>query len=614
MSVDGQSYPPLASNKMMALQHYFGYKVFREGQEELIDKLLAGQDVLAIMPTGAGKSLCFQIPALLHYGVTLVISPLISLMKDQVNALIQAGVRGAYINSSLSPQQCRIALERARAYHYKMVYVAPERLLTEEFLSFARQTEIALVAVDEAHCVSQWGQDFRPSYLKIAQFLNLLPRRPVVGAFTATATAEVRQDMIQFLQLRKPTQIVTGFDRENLYFAVEKPKDKWQALLGHLAEAKEKSAIIYCATRKTVEEVALHLNEKGYAATRYHAGLADEERRQNQDDFLYDRKNIMVATNAFGMGIDKSNVGLVVHYNMPKNLESYYQEAGRAGRDGSEARCILLFSQGDVATNQFLIENNKENDMLDTVMQEQVRAKERERLQQMVLYCHTSGCLRHYILRYFGEKGADYCGHCSSCCEQFEQVNITAIAQIFLTAVQETGQQYGAKVLIDMLRGSKNQRLMQNGLMMQPNYGRLAKEKESVCRNVVNQLILDGYLQSTTGPFPMLRLTGKGKDFLTEPTCLLMKVAKAAPQVAASGTKKADTDLLLLLKEERKRLANQQGVPAFVIFSDATLLDMCRKAPQTGQEMLQVSGVGQTKLARYGEAFLAVLNGYYRST
>lgn len=614
MSVDGQSYLPLAHDKTMALKHYFGYTSFREGQEDLIDKLLSGQDVLAIMPTGAGKSLCFQIPALLHCGVTLVISPLISLMKDQVNALIQAGVRGAYINSSLSPQQCRIALERARAYHYKIIYVAPERLLTEEFLSFARQTEIALVAVDEAHCVSQWGQDFRPSYLKISRFLNLLPQRPVVGAFTATATAEVQQDIIQFLELEKPAQIVTGFDRKNLYFAVEKPKDKFQSLLGHLAEAKEKSAIIYCATRKTVEEISYRLNEEGYAATRYHAGLADTERRQNQEDFLFDRKNVMVATNAFGMGIDKSNVGLVVHYNMPKNLESYYQEAGRAGRDGSEARCILLFSQGDVAINQFLIENNKENDMLDVVMQEQVRAKERERLQQMTFYCQTSGCLRHYILHYFGEKGMDYCGKCSNCCEQFEQVNITMMAQIFLAAVKETGQQYGAKILIDMLRGSKNQRLLQNGLTTQPSYGLLAKEKESFCLEVVNQLILDGYLQNSGGPFPMLRLTLKGIDFLTEPTCLLMKTEKASPQVTKRENKKEDTILLALLKEERKRLAVQQGVPAFVIFSDATLLDMCQKAPQTGQEMLQVSGVGQTKLARYGEAFLAVLNNYYRNT
>ena len=398
-------------NKNQILKQYFGHTDFRQGQAPLIDAILSGRDVFGIMPTGAGKSVCYQIPGLMLEGITLVVSPLISLMKDQVNALTQSGVKAAYLNSSLSRGQYSQVLHRAAKGDYKIIYVAPERLTTESFLQFARQAKIAMVTVDEAHCVSQWGQDFRPSYLQIIEFIHQLPERPIISAFTATATAEVREDVISILCLQDPLVITTGFDRENLYFEVQKPSRKFSALLDILNQNKGKSGIIYCSTRKTVEETCRELNNTGFSATRYHAGLSDEERRANQEDFLYDRKELMVATNAFGMGIDKSNVSFIVHYNMPKNLESYYQEAGRAGRDGNPACCILLYSGQDVRTNQFLIEKSTEaNRELTEEMRQVVREKDRERLKAMTFYCATTDCLREYILRYFGETAPNFCG------------------------------------------------------------------------------------------------------------------------------------------------------------------------------------------------------------
>lgn len=401
-----------------ALKQVFGYDSFRPGQATLAESLLQGRDALGVMPTGAGKSICFQIPGILLPGITLVVSPLISLMRDQVNALVQAGVRGAYLNSSLTPRQYQKALYNARQGVYKIIYVAPERLLTPDFLDFALHTEISLLCVDEAHCVSQWGQDFRPSYLKIRQFIEALPHRPAVGAFTATATQQVRQDILRLLNLQHPRIVVTGFNRENLYFGVRRPRDKFSELLHILREEKGKSGIIYCATRKTVEQVCQNLQEAGFPAARYHAGLPDEERQQSQEDFLYDRKPIMVATNAFGMGIDKSNVSFVVHYHMPKDLESYYQEAGRAGRDGSPARCILLYSGADVRLNQFMIEKEQENEELDAETARQVRENELERLKQMTFYATNHRCLRRFLLRYFGENPPDHCGNCSVCLKE----------------------------------------------------------------------------------------------------------------------------------------------------------------------------------------------------
>ena len=428
------------NNKTTILKKYFGYDEFREGQEELIDNILNGRDALGIMPTGAGKSLCFQIPALMFEGITLVISPLISLMKDQVSALNQAGIHAAYLNSSLSYRQYQLALSYAKEGRYKIIYVAPERLTSPEFLEFGINSNISMISIDEAHCVSQWGQDFRPSYLKILDFIESLNRRPIVSAFTATATKEVREDIIRILRLENPFKKLTGFDRGNLSFSVKKPKDKYEVVSQHVKKNNGKSGVIYCLTRKEVEEVCKNLDEEGYSVTRYHAGLSDKERRNNQDDFIYDKKLIMVATNAFGMGIDKSDVRFVIHYNMPKNIESYYQEAGRAGRDGEPAECILLYGGKDVVTNQFFIDNNKDNEELDFRTLELVKERDRERLKKMTYYCFTCDCLRDYILRYFGEYGDSYCGNCLNCLTIFEDRDVSHIAKELIGCVKSCNQ------------------------------------------------------------------------------------------------------------------------------------------------------------------------------
>lgn len=406
--------------KYDVLKKYFGYDSFRSGQETVIDAILDGQDAFGIMPTGAGKSMCYQIPALMLSGITLVISPLISLMKDQVAALNQAGVYAAYLNSSLTQGQYLKALQFAKNGKYKIIYVAPERLLTESFLDFAVHADISFISVDEVHCVSQWGQDFRPSYLKIVDFVQKLKKRPVLGAFTATATAEVRKDVMKILQLKEPKIVTTGFDRENLSFFVKHAKDRKAALFAILREHYDESGIIYCITRKLVEEVYGLIADRGIEAAKYHAGMTDEERVRNQDAFTSDRVRIMVATNAFGMGIDKPDVRFVIHYNMPKNMESYYQEAGRAGRDGEKSVCYLIYNPQDVHTNRYFIENNRENEELDKVQLEQVLEKDRERLKQMTFYCHTRYCYRKYMLNYFGEKADSFCGNCGNCLKQLE--------------------------------------------------------------------------------------------------------------------------------------------------------------------------------------------------
>lgn len=445
--------------KFELLKNYFGYDFFREGQEEAIDSIMEGRDTVGIMPTGAGKSICYQIPALLLPGITLVVSPLISLMKDQVGTLNQMGIHAAYLNSSLSYGQYVKALELAKKGTYKIIYVAPERLQTKEFLAFALNADISMLSIDEVHCVSQWGQDFRPSYLKIIDFVKQLRRRPVISAFTATATKEVREDVIAILNLHAPFVVMTGFDRKNLFFSVKTPKDKNAEVKNYLAGNRGKSGIIYCATRKNVEEVCDMLLKEGYPVTRYHAGLSDGERRQNQDDFIYDVKPVMVATNAFGMGIDKSNVRYVLHYNMPKNMESYYQEAGRAGRDGEEAECILLFSTKDVATNQYFIEVNRDNEELTEEMLKIVKMRDRERLRKMTFYCYTRGCLREYMLAYFGEKTAARCGNCENCSTEFETVDVTEISKQMIAFVSQTRQRFGINVMIDTLRGSRLEKL-----------------------------------------------------------------------------------------------------------------------------------------------------------
>ena len=455
--------------KQKILKRYFGHDAFRPGQEALIDALLAGRDVLGVMPTGAGKSVCYQVPALLRPGVTLVLSPLISLMEDQVTALEQAGIPAAFLNSSLSEDRYREVLRNARAGAYRLLYVAPERLQAPAFLSFARSARIEFVAVDEAHCVSQWGQDFRPSYREIPAFLDALPQRPPVGAFTATATAEVKADIEALLGLRDPLRLTTGFDRPNLYFEVVRTADKVAWLRRFLLERPTQSGIVYCATRKAVEEVCAALLALGLPAARYHAGMEPEERRRSQEDFVYDRARIMVATNAFGMGIDKSNVSYVVHYNMPKSLESYYQEAGRAGRDGEAAECILLFAQGDVATAEFFIhQSGDNNEALTPEELEEIQARDYQRLEAMVGYCKTSGCLRGHILDYFGQRHEARCGNCGNCRRSFVQVDITRQAQMILSCIKRAqaklGYYVGAVLIIRTLLGSKDKRVLELGL------------------------------------------------------------------------------------------------------------------------------------------------------
>ncbi|HCX47193.1 MAG TPA: DNA helicase RecQ [Ruminococcaceae bacterium] len=598
-------------DKYGVLKEYFGHDSFREGQDRITDSLLGGRDVLGIMPTGAGKSICYQVPALMFEGVTVVVSPLISLMKDQVSALVQSGVAAAYINSSLTHAQYLKVLQNTENGKYKIIYVAPERLCAPAFLEICRSLSISMVAVDEAHCVSQWGQDFRPSYLKIPDFIESLPSRPVVGAFTATATGTVREDIKNLLKLRSPLVVATGFDRPNLFFSVMHPNKKSIALMKLIKERKGESGIVYCSTRKAVEEVCELLNKNGFTATRYHAGLDEDERRLNQDDFVYDRAPIMVATNAFGMGIDKSNVSFVIHYNMPKNMESYYQEAGRAGRDGRNADCILLYSSKDVRTNQFLINNSEPNPDLTEDEQEEVRRRDRERLKQITFYCTTHKCLRKFILEYFGDKSPERCCKCSNCLSNHENTDITVDAQKIMSCVARTGQRYGKKVICDVLRGSKNERLISAGLSRQSTYGIMADCTEKRLRDIIEYLCENGYMTAEGDEYPILRLTPKSRGVLTGSETLRMMLEipqkKKASSAKSAALSPADEKLLTALKELRKSLAMRQSVPAYVVFSDATLMDMCRIKPKNRDEFMEVSGVGQRKAIRYGEVFLATI-------
>ena len=591
------------------LKKYFGYESFREGQQELIDNILKHRDVLGIMPTGAGKSICYQVPAVMLEGITLVISPLISLMKDQVGTLNQAGIRAAYLNSSLSYAQYRKALSLARGYTYKIIYVAPERLMSEEFLSFAKEMKISMVCVDEAHCVSQWGQDFQPHYLQIREFLQEMPQRPIISAFTATATTQVKEDILQLLDMKEPYTITTGFDRKNLYFAVEKPKDKYQALLQYVKNNTEYAGIVYCLSRKTVEEVCERLCSDGFAATRYHAGLSDEERMRNQDDFIYDRKPIMVATNAFGMGIDKSNVRFVVHFNMPKNMESYYQEAGRAGRDGEAADCILLYSGKDVRLNQFLIEQGSGHEDMDEDTRMELLQKEKDRLKSMTFYCTIPGCLRHYMLKYFGEEREGYCGNCSNCLTQYEERDITQDAVCLVECIRHSGERFGKTIIVDIVRGSANAKIKSYHLDRNPSYGRLKDSSRSYLYEVLQHLQFQGILKQSEDGYSVLTI--HQEELLEEKEPLMMKVVKekqtrtALPQAAAK-----DSQLFELLRICRSQLARKAHVPPYMIFSDKTLHDMCAKLPQSKEEILKVSGVGEVKYEKYGNAFLDILVSY----
>lgn len=595
------------------LKTYFGYSEFRYGQKELITNLINGTDCVGIMPTGAGKSICYQIPAILMDGITLVISPLISLMKDQVHALLEAGIPSAYINSSLTPAQQYKVIQNAKQYKYKLIYVAPERLELDFFQEFAASTNISFISIDEAHCVSQWGQDFRPSYLKIAQFIQSMPKRPIIGAFTATATREVKDDIISFLALQHPFVMTTGFDRKNLYFEVQKPVDKFTALERFLERNPNKTGIIYCTTRKGVEDVCDRLILQGYRATRYHAGLSDKERKINQEEFQFDKVQIMVATNAFGMGIDKSNISYVIHFNMPKNIESYYQEAGRAGRDGEPAQCILLYSKQDVSTNLFLIEKDKENEELDPITRHEVLEKDRDRLKQMTYYCTTTDCLRAHMLRYFGEQSPNFCGNCSNCNANSKEIDITVEAQKIMSCIIRAGERFGMLTIIDILRGSKNEKIRNSHLDTLTTYGIMESVPKEYIRQVIEFLLVQSYIQATTDGYQVLKIQPKAYAVLRGQQSLHMRVLQQPDNMESSvptSYVEIDEELFQQLKALRAKIAKVQSVPAFVIFTDAALRDMCIKLPQNLKSFLEVNGVGQTKANRYGERFIKLIQAY----
>ena len=600
-------------DKLSVLQDYFGYTDFRDGQDRLIDAVLSGRDAFGIMPTGGGKSICYQVPAVLFPGLTFVISPLIALMRDQVLALKEVGIPAAYINSSLSSEQMRTVFANIRAGRYKIIYVAPERLETESIMRLVDEVRIDFVAVDEAHCISQWGQDFRPSYLKIVDFVKTLRTRPVVAAFTATATEEVRRDVVRILELRDPVCVVTGFDRPNLRYEVVQGGKKGSELLKLLRLKNNQSGIIYCSTRKKVESVCKELCEYGIPATRYHAGLPEEERRRNQEDFVFDRKPVMVATNAFGMGIDKSNVRYVIHYNMPQSLEAYYQEAGRAGRDGAPADCILLYAAGDVATARFLIEHGEENRELSAEEQRRVTERNMQRLQKMVGYCKTKRCLRGYILDYFGQRHAKACGNCSNCLTEYKEVDITKEAQMILSCVwrikDKLGYHVGTALVLRTLRGSRDQRIRELGLDTLPTFGLMKDRSRADVQEYIDILEQAGYLV-TEPTYRALKTAEKAREVLFHNQSVRARVKqRTAPrkEQKAQQTKaqtQDDSALFEALRTLRRELADAEGVPAYVVFSDATLRDMAAKKPQDEQEFLDVSGVGEFKLKKYGKIFL----------
>jgi ATP-dependent DNA helicase RecQ len=602
-------------DKRGILKTYFGYDEFRPGQEAVIDAILSGRDVLAIMPTGAGKSLCYQIPALMLPGMTVVISPLISLMKDQVNALEESGAAAAFLNSSLSQEEYFKTIRAVNKGECRILYIAPERL-GGEIKRIAETVAVSLVVIDEAHCVSQWGHDFRPSYTQIADFIASLPNRPVAAAFTATATAKVKADILSTLGLVDPFAITTGFDRQNLYFAVQKPKDKAAALLEYLEKNKRKSGIVYCATRKTVEEVTAELTRQGYEATRYHAGLDDGERRGNQDDFLYDRKTIMVATNAFGMGIDKSNVSFVIHYNMPKNIESYYQEAGRAGRDGERAECVLFYGGKDVQTNKFLIENGGDENV---ERDDELIRHNLDLLKAMTFYATGTDCLRSRLLAYFGETAPSFCGNCSNCNTLFEERDITVESQKIISCVFRLAQRnrrFGKSMIVNILRGSKDKKITTLHLDTLSTYGIMQDTNAHQIRVILDFLVDNGYLEVEAGEYPVITAAPKSREIITEKKALSMMLPKDMPKetpksALASRENAADgpleEQLFEKLRELRAKFAREEQVPAYIVFSDASLRDMCRKKPATVGQFLNVIGVGEKKLERYGNAFIEVI-------
>ncbi|ASS77164.1 DNA helicase RecQ [Tumebacillus algifaecis] len=579
------------------LKKYYGYDSFRKGQERIIASILSGHDVLGIMPTGGGKSICYQIPALLLPGVTLVISPLISLMKDQVDTLTSLDIPATFINSSLTQSEAEERMEAARHGAYKLIYVAPERLDSERFRSQIQELPISMIAIDEAHCISQWGHDFRPSYLAVPKVLDLLPVRPLVTAFTATATTEVTRDIVELLGIDPTYTFVTGFNRENLTFKVLRGENKRDFVLHYLHQFREQAGIIYAATRKEVDTFHAELLVRGFAVGKYHAGLSDAEKSTYQEQFLYDDIRIMVATNAFGMGIDKSNVRFVLHVNLPKNMESYYQEAGRAGRDGEPSECILLYHPQDVQLQKFLIEQS--------VMAQERKGSEYKKLQSMVDFAHTTRCLRNYILEYFDDEAVEPCGVCSNCKDDSEEKDITVEAQKIFSCIYRMKERFGASLVAQVLKGSSNKKVLQFGFDKLPTYGLMKTYKEKEITDLIHVLIAEGYLGLTDGQYPVVRLESKAGAVLKGQAQILQKI-RLRPTQAPSG----DSKLFEQLRELRKEISQREKVPPYIIFSDSTLREMSDYCPTDEAGLLTIKGVGEGKLVRYGKPFLELLQAY----
>lgn len=574
---------------LAVLAEKFGYTSFRTGQEQVIQHVMDGQDALCVMPTGGGKSLCYQVPAMLFEGTVLVISPLISLMKDQVDALWQLGIPAAYINSTLSSEEYFGILENAIAGHYRLLYIAPERLESESFLRELSRMSVPMIAIDEAHCISQWGHDFRPSYRNISRVLNCFYEKPVLLALTATATPHVREDIRLQLGIPQEQTVMTGFERSNLVFTVVKGQNREKFIKEYASKNKGEAGIVYAATRKAVESIYELLNRAGFEAAKYHGGMADSERHQEQERFLNDEATVMVATNAFGMGIDKSNIRYVIHYQMPKNMESYYQEAGRAGRDGLDSECVLLFASQDIQTQRFLIDQSPDPSRVPA---------ELEKLQGMIDYCHTEKCLQQYIVTYFGEQDAPVCGRCANCTDTREQMDVTLEAQKVLSCVIRMGQRFGKTMIAQVLTGSRNKKLLDFKFDQLTTYGLLKEKNAKEVSDFIEFLISANCLQVENGQFPTIRVAERGKEVLLGNDKIMRKGS------FVSKTLTEDDPLFEQLRQLRRQLAQEAGVPPFVVFSDKTLKDMSMKKPSTSAEFLDVVGVGQTKLEIYGEAFI----------